>query len=157
MLAGIWLGLMIVSVLGGAYTGHLSAVVQSVTASAKFAVQVGLMLTGLLAFWVGIMRIGQEAGLIEKLSRLLRPILRLLFPDIPPDHPAMGAMLMNMTANMLGLTNAATPFGLQAMDELNKLNPFPGVATNAMCTFLAINTSLEFGQKSPLLRSNFLT
>jgi len=84
--------------------------------------------------------VAEEAGLLRVLTRLLTPVTRRLFPDVPPDHPAMGAIIMNTAANMLGLSNAATPMGLKAMEELNKLNPKIGTATNAMVTFLAINT-----------------
>ena len=94
-----------------------------------------------MALWLGVMRLAERAGLIQKLARGLRPLMRRLFPDVPGDHPAMGSMLMNMAANMLGLGNAATPLGLRAMRDLETLNPHPGKATNAMCTFLAINTS----------------
>jgi spore maturation protein SpmA len=88
-----------------------------------------------------VMRLAERAGLVQKIARGLRPIMRRLFPDVPPEHPAMGSMVMNMSANMLGLGNAATPLGLRAMRDLESLNLRPGVATNAMCTFLAINTS----------------
>jgi spore maturation protein A len=108
---------------------------------AKVAVELALGLIGVMALWLGLMKIAEEAGLIARLARALKGITRRLFPDVPPDHPAMGAMIMNMSANMLGLGNAATPLGLKAMEELNKLNPKPGVATDAMCTFLVINTS----------------
>src|SRR6266849_10232446 len=94
-----------------------------------------------MALWLGVMRLAERAGLVQKIARGLRPLTRRLFPDVPADHPAMGSMLMNMAANMLGLGNAATPLGLRAMRDLETLNPRPGVATNAMCTFLAINTS----------------
>src|SRR5436309_1759268 len=94
-----------------------------------------------MALWLGLMRLAERAGLVQRIARGLRPIMRRLFPDVPPQHPAMGSMVMNMSANMLGLGNAATPLGLRAMRDLETLNPRPGVATNAMCTFLAINTS----------------
>lgn len=141
MLTAIWLGLMLTSVLVGAYTGHLADVAQAVTDYIGISVKIGLTLAGIIVFWTGIMRIGQEAGLIEQISRWLMPILSRLFPEIPTGHPAMGAIVLNMVANMLGLNNAATPFGLKAMEQLEKLNRFPGVASNAMCMFLAINTS----------------
>ncbi len=100
-----------------------------------------LPLVGTLAVWMGIMRLAERSGLVELLARALQPVMRFLFPDVPPEHPAMGAMVMNVAANMLGLGNAATPMGLKAMEHLERLNPRPGTATNAMCTFLAINTS----------------
>ena len=94
-----------------------------------------------MALWLGVMRLAERAGLVQRIARGLRPIMRRLFPDVPPEHPAIGSMVMNMSANMLGLGNAATPLGLRAMRDLESLNPQPGVATNAMCTFLAVNTS----------------
>ena len=98
-------------------------------------------LIGIMALWLGVMKVADEAGLVKILTHMLTPLSRRLFPDVPPDHPAIGAIIMNISANMLGLNNAATPFGLKAMEELNKLNPKVGTATNAMCTFLVINTS----------------
>lgn len=109
--------------------------------SAHDAVTLTIGLIGVLAFFLGLMRIAQAAGLLNLLSQLIYPLLRKLFPEIPANHPAFGAMLMNLSANILGLGNAATPFGLKAMQELKTLNPHPGVASNAMVLFLAINTS----------------
>jgi spore maturation protein A len=100
-----------------------------------------LGLAGIMALWLGVMGIASASGLIHKIAKLLRPIMRWLFPDVPVDHPAMGAMILNISANMLGLANAATPFGLQAMKELQRLNTHVHTASNAMCTFLTINTS----------------
>lgn len=109
--------------------------------SAKAAVELALGLVGYMALFLGLMKIVEEAGGLAFMARLIRPILVRIFPDVPADHPAMGAMVMNIAANALGLGNAATPFGLKAMKELNALNPNPGTATNAMVLFLAINTS----------------
>jgi len=108
---------------------------------ADTAVTLALGLIGVMALWLGIMKIAEAAGLVLLLAKIVRPIMVRLFPDVPADHPAMGAMVMNMTANFLGLSNAATPLGLKAMEELNKLNPVAGTATNAMCMFLTINTT----------------
>lgn len=108
---------------------------------ANDAVNLGIGLIGVLALFLGLMKVIEECGLLEKIAKLLSPLLRWLFPDVPANHPAMGAMVMNLSANMLGMGNAATPFGLKAMQELDKLNPHPGVASNAMILFLAINTS----------------
>ena len=108
---------------------------------AKTAVELAIGLIGIMALWLGLMKIAEESGLVVSLGKALRPITTRLFPDVPPDHPAMGAMIMNISANMLGLMNAATPLGLKAMEELNKLNRKLGTATDAMCTFLVINTS----------------
>lgn len=109
--------------------------------AASSAVDLALGLIGVMAFFLGLMRIAEAAGLLQVLAKLLRPVLIKLFPEIPADHPAMGAMIMNMSANILGLGNAATPFGLKAMEHLDTLNPHKGTATNAMVLFLAINTA----------------
>lgn len=119
----------------------LKDVTNSVIDYAGTAVQIALGLIGIMALWLGVMKVAEDAGLISVIAKLLKPITKRLFPDVPSDHPAMGSMIMNMSANMLGLGNAATPFGLKAMEELNELNPKKGTASNAMCTFLAINTA----------------
>ena len=108
---------------------------------AATAVNIAIGLIGIMALWLGVMKVAEEAGLISLIARWLRPVMKRLFPDVPGDHPAMGSMIMNISANMLGLGNAATPFGLKAMEELDKLNPDKGTATNSMVTFLAINTA----------------
>ena len=109
--------------------------------SAKGAAALALGLIGVLALWSGIMRVAEKAGLVALLARALRPLLKRLFPDVPPDHPAMGAIVMNMSANLLGLGNAATPLGLAAMKHLQELNPAKKTASNAMVMFLALNTT----------------
>ena len=142
MLNYIWLGLMLLAVIIGGCTDRLKDVTDKSFEMAKFAVlDTALPLVGIMALWLGIMRLAERAGLVTMLARLLRPLMRWLFPDVPAEHPAMGSMLLNIAANMLGLGNAATPLGLRAMRDLESLNPRPGTATNAMCTFLAINTS----------------
>lgn len=142
MLNYIWLGLIMIAVVMGGLTGSLDAVTLAAFKACETAViSLALPLIGLMAIWLGMMRLAEKAGLIQLLARALRPIMTRLFPDVPPEHPAMGAMLLNMGANMLGLGNAATPMGLKAMAHLEKLNRTPGTASNAMCTFLAINTS----------------
>jgi spore maturation protein A len=118
----------------------LKAVTQAALDYAALAVTIALGLIGIMALWLGVMKVAEEAGLLLVLTRILTPVTKRLFPDVPSDHPAVGAMIMNIAANMLGLSNAATPLGLKAMEELNKLNPKVGTATNAMVTFLAINT-----------------
>lgn len=105
------------------------------------AVNIALGLIGIMALWLGVMKVAEDAGLIALIAKGLKPIMKRLFPDIPADHPAMGSMIMNISANMLGLGNAATPFGLKAMEELDTLNTDKGTATNSMVTFLAINTA----------------
>ena len=119
----------------------MDAVVLAVTDSAKLGFDIALGLTGIMCLWLGIMGIATKSGLVNLLSRGLAPVMKRLFPEIPPDDPAMGAMLLNIAANMLGLANAATPFGLQAMKELQRLNKHIHTASNSMCTFLAINTA----------------
>lgn len=105
------------------------------------AVQIALGLIGIMALWLGVMKVAEEAGLIKLIAKSVKPITKFLFPDVPQDHPAMGSMIMNISANMLGLSNAATPFGLKAMEDLNSLNPKKDTATDAMCMFLAVNTA----------------
>src|SRR5712675_10616 len=142
MLNYIWLGLILSAVIIGGCTGRLKEVADQSLAMAEFAVmKTALPLVGIMALWLGIMRLAERAGLVALFARALRPLLRKIFPEVPPEHPAMGSMLMNIAANMFGLGNAATPLGLRAMKDLETLNPRPGTATNAMCTFLAINTA----------------
>ncbi len=142
MLNYIWLGLMVAAVLIGAANDTLEAVGKAAFERAEYAVmKLALPLAGVMALWLGIMRLAEKAGLIQVMANALRPVMKWLFPDVPAQHPAMGSMLMNMAANILGLSNAATPLGIRAMKDLETLNPRPGVASNAMCTFLAINTS----------------
>lgn len=137
----IWLALMAISLIVGAINGRLEAVTTAAVNYAGMAVEISLGLIGIMAFWLGIMKIAEEGGIIKILSRVIRPIAKFLFPDIPPDHPAIGMMLMNIIANWLGLGNAATPLGLKAMKELQKLNKSEDTATNAMVVFLALNTA----------------
>jgi spore maturation protein SpmA len=137
----IWLGLILVAVLFGGFTGRMDAVQNAAFDSAKDAVNLVIGLTGFMIFMLGLMQVAKEGGLLLAIARFLAPVLRRLFPDVPPDHPAMGAMVMNMASNILGLGNAATPFGLKAMEELDRLDPHPGVASDSMVLFLAINTS----------------
>jgi spore maturation protein SpmA len=142
MLNYIWLGMVVLAVIIGGCTDHLKEVADKSFEMAEFAVmRTALPLVGIMALWLGIMRLAKRAGLVARLARALRPLMVWLFPDVPHDHPAMGSMLMNMAASILGLGNAATPLGLRAMKDLETLNPRPGTATNAMCTYLAINTS----------------
>ncbi|QBR84618.1 nucleoside recognition protein [Legionella israelensis] len=141
MLNAIWLGMIVLSVIVGMFQGRIDQVVQAATDSAKLGFEVALGLTGIMALWLGIMAIASASGLVTRFAQWLKPILSRLFPDVPIEHPAMGAMVMNISANMLGLGNAATPFGLEAMKELQKLNTHLTVASDSMCTFLAINTS----------------
>ena len=122
-------------------TGIFTAIMNSTFDSSKTAFEISLGLTGVLALWLGIMKIGENSGLINALAHFLSPVLCRLFPDIPKEHPVLGSIFMNMSANMLGLDNAATPLGLKAMKELQELNPKKDTASNPMIMFLVINTS----------------
>ena len=117
------------------------AIMDSTFTQAKTAFELSLGLTGVLALWMGIMKIGEKGGLVKGLAKLLSPVLCRIFPDIPKGHPAMGTMFMNFSANMLGLDNAATPMGLKAMQELQEINPDKETASNPMIMFLVLNTS----------------
>ena len=133
--------MMFIAVIVGILTGNIDAVTQAAIDMAKTAVEIAIGLIGIMALWLGTMKLAEESGLIRIIARAIRPITIRLFPDVPEDHPAIGSIILNMAANLLGLGNAATPLGLKAMEELQELNPEKETATNAMCTFLAINTS----------------
>lgn len=141
MLNYIWFGMMAISVIVGIFNGRIDAVTEAAINMSKVAVEISIGLIGIMALWLGIMKIAEASGLIRIIARGLKPITIRLFPDVPADHPAIGSIVLNMAANMLGLGNAATPLGLKAMEELQELNPKKDTATNAMVMFLAINTS----------------
>ena len=141
MLNYIWFGLIFVSVIVGTITGRIDEVTEAAISMSKTSVEIAIGLIGIMALWLGIMKIAEDSGLIQLIAKTLRPITIRLFPEIPSDHPAIGSIVLNMAANMLGLGNAATPLGLRAMKELQELNKRKDTATDAMCTFLAINTS----------------
>ena len=141
MMGYIWFGIILVAFVVAAATGAMDALTSQALESAKTSVTLAINLVGVMALFLGVMKVAQDAGLLRVIARLIRPVMVRLFPDVPADHPAMGAMIMNMSANLLGLANAATPFGINAMRELDKLNQRKGTATNAMALFLAINTS----------------
>ena len=141
MLNYIWFGLMAIALIVAAFNGTAAGVTKGAVDSAKTAVEIALGMIGIMTLWLGIMRVAERAGLISLLGRALRPFSRLLFPEIPPEHPAIGAMIMNIAASMLGLANAATPLGIKAMEELQELNPQKETASNAMVTFMALNTA----------------
>lgn len=140
MLNYVWLGLMAIAIIVGAINGRLPEVTNAAFDYAKTSVDISIGLIGIMALWLGIMKIAEEAGIVTLLAKLIKPISKRLFPEIPPEHPAIGAMVLNIAANWLGLSNAATPLGLKAMEELQKLNPHKDTATNSMATFLALNT-----------------
>jgi len=141
MLNYIWFALMAIALVVAIFTGKAADVTSASVQSAKTAVEISLGLVGVMTLWLGIMRVAEKAGLVTMLGRLLRPFSRLLFPEVPPDHPAIGAVILSVAANMLGLSNAATPLGIKAMEELQELNPEKETASNAMVTFMVLNTS----------------
>ena len=141
MIHYIWLFMIASGVIAAALQGKIDLVTMAALNGAKEAVAVCIGLISILVFWLGMMRIAKDAGLLEKLAYIMRPVAKALFPTVPTNHPAMGYILSNMSANLFGLGNAATPMGIKAMEELQKLNPDPKTATPAMCTLLALNTS----------------
>lgn len=147
MLNAIWAGFLLVALGVAAVKGLLGqsevfgALMKSLFDSSKVAFEVSLGLTGVMTLWLGIMRIGEAGGFLHWLTRLLMPLFRRLMPEVPPNHPAHGAIVMNMSANMLGLDNAATPLGLKAMRELQSLNPSADTASNAQILFMVLNAS----------------
>ncbi len=141
MLNGLIVVVALASILLAAFTGQMQALTDSILTSAGGAVDLAIGLVGVMAFFLGLMKVGEDAGLQRHLARIVGPVLQRLFPSVPAGSPAMSAIILNVSANMLGLGNAATPFGIKAMQELDKLNSTPGTATNAMVMLLALNTS----------------
>ncbi|WP_413309074.1 nucleoside recognition domain-containing protein [Bacillus sp. 1P10SD] len=137
----VWVLMTIIGIVFALFNGTMEAVNKAVFDGAKEAVTLCIGLISVLVFWLGMMRIAEESGLLERLSRLFRPLVKILFPEVPPNHPAMGYILSNMISNMFGLGNAATPLGIKAMEELKKLNGGKTSASRSMVTFLAINTA----------------
>ncbi len=137
----IFLFMILSAVVVAASNGTMEQLTKASFESAKAAVSLAIALIGPMALWLGLMRVAEDGGLLKIIARIIRPLMTKLFPDVPPEHPAMSAMIMNMSANALGLGNAATPIGIKAMKELQKLSSKKDTATNAMCLFLAINTS----------------
>ncbi len=141
MMNYIWVAFVVIAVIAGGVTGNIEAVLNNVFDFADTAVGIALDLIGIMAFFCGLMKVMERAGLCEKLGKAIAPVMRLLFPDVPADHPANSAMALYFAANILGIGNAATPFGLKAMAELQTLNPTKGIATNAQCMLMAISTT----------------
>lgn len=141
MVNWIWLFFIVVGFVVAAFNGNVEIVTQAAFDGAKSGVTVCFGLISVLVFWLGMMRIAEDAGILGKLAVLLRPVVRFLFPSVPKNHPALGYIMSNMSANILGLGNAATPMGIKAMQELQKLNADKDTASPAMCTLLALNTS----------------
>lgn len=137
----VWLGMIVFGIIVAAVNGNIEVITKAALEGANNAVKISISLIAIITFWLGIMKLAEEAGLVRALAWLVRPVLRFLFPSVPKDHPAMGAIVMNLSANILGLGNASTPMGLIAMRELQRLNQDRDTASEAMCTFLALNTS----------------
>ncbi len=133
--------LIVISIIVGAINGRLDAVVNSILSGAELSVKVAFSLIGIMAFWLGMMKIADKCGLITIIAKLINPITKKLFNEIPEDSPAIGDIAMSFSANAFGLTNAATPIGIKAMEELQKHNKDKNSASNAMCMFLAMNTA----------------
>ena len=142
MLNYLWFGMLVIGFAVGIMNGRIEAVTKAAMDSAQNAVEISIALMGIMCLWTGLMNVAEKSGLIRYIARVLKPILRFIFPDIPYKHPAVGAIMMNLVANFMGLGNAATPLGLKAMSELQKLNTRKDTATNAMCMFLVLNTSV---------------
>jgi spore maturation protein A len=140
-MGAIWTALLALSVAFAAAKGRMPELTAAAMESAGKAVTLAIGLVGAMALWLGLMKVAEEAGLVALLARAMRPILRRLFPTVPQDHPALGAIVMNVSANVLGLGNAATPFGLKAMQALDELNPHKGTATDAQAMLCALNTA----------------
>ncbi len=141
MMNYIWAGLVLIGIITAFFTTEFTAVSESALNAAKTAVQVVLALMGVMALWLGLMKIAEQSGLMDIFAKAIRPLIDWLFPDLKQNKKAKAAITMNVAANALGLANAATPFGLKAMEEMQKDNPKKDTATNAMCTFLTINTA----------------
>ena len=141
MINYIWCGMIIIGIIVGTLTGNIEAVSTAAIEWAETAVELSLGLIGVMALWLGLMKIAEEAGIVRGMGLLMKPIMVKLFPEVPADHPAMGSIVANMAANFFGLGNAATPLGIKAMQELQDLNENKDEASNAMVMFLAINTS----------------
>lgn len=137
----IWVSITVIGILFAMVNGTMDKVNEAIFLGAKEGVTICIGFISILVFWLGLMRIAQEAGLLEKLAVLFRPIVRRIFPEVPPEHPAMGYMISNMIANMFGLGNAATPMGIKAMEQLKELNGGSVEASRSMVTFLALNTA----------------
>lgn len=137
----IWMAMLVVGIVFAAVNGKMEAVNKAIFEGAKQGVVVSFGLISILVFWLGLMKIAQNAGLLTMLADRFRPLARRLFPEVPPDHPAMGYILSNLIANFFGLGNAATPMGIKAMEELKALNGGKDSASRSMITLLALNTS----------------
>lgn len=141
MINVLWFSFVVAGLLVAAFTGKIDSITGIIFSYSEKAVSISIGLISIMTFWLGVMRIIEKSELINYIKKILRPVACFLFPDIPRDHAAMNAILMNMSASLLGLGNAATPFGLKAMQELKNIEKSSVKATDEMCTFLALNTS----------------
>lgn len=137
----LWAGMITLAIIIAALHGKIDMVTQSIFSSAEKAVGIALSLISVMTFWLGMMKILEKSGFIQIIIFFLKPLAYWLYPGVPRKHKAMDSMLMNMGANLLGMGNAATPFGIKAMEQLQNLNNKPDTATDDMCTFLALNTA----------------
>lgn len=137
----IWLGMIVIGVLFAGVQGNIELISPAAFSAAEQSVAIILEMAGILGLWMGLLNLAEKAGLVDALAKGIYPLAVRLFPEIPKNDPAMGAIIMNVSANLLGLGNAATPFGIKAMQEMNRLNQQSPVASNSMITFLVLNTS----------------
>lgn len=141
MINYIWVFFILTSLVTAAFTGKIGAVTNSILISAKTSVNIAISLIGIMAFWLGMVKLTEKSGLMNLIAKIISPITNFLFPEIPKDNPALGNIATSFSANALGITNAATPIGIKAMQEMQEINPDKETATNPMCMFLAINTA----------------
>ena len=141
MINYIWFILILLGILVAIFTGNGAEISTTIVGSADSTVKFIIGLVGIMCFWCGVMKIAEKSGLTQKLARLMKPLLKFLFKDAGKDEKALGAIVMNLTANMMGLSNAATPFGIKAMEEMDRLNPNKGRASNDMALFLVMNAA----------------
>lgn len=141
MINYIWFFMIFIGVIFGIFTGQGQAISDGIVGATTSTVELVFGMIGLMCMWCGVMNIAEKSGLMDKLARLLRPFLKLIFKDTAKDSKALGAIVMNLTANMMGLSNAATPFGIRAMEEMDRLNPKKGEASNDMILFLVLNAA----------------
>lgn len=141
MLNYLWSGMIILAFITAIFTNNLEVTVKALAENAKNSVDLSLSLMGMMCFWCGIMEIAKETGAVSKLTKILKPLFKKIFKDIPDGHPAEDAIFMNISANILGIGNASTPLGLKAMNEMQKLNSNKQIATHDMCMFVVLNTA----------------
>ena len=137
----IWFFIILISVISAAYTGKIDETVNAIWIGAQKSIEISLYLAGIMAFWLGIMKIAEKSGLVDIVAKLITPFAKKLFPDVPKDKPTIENIALNLSTNAFGLSNAATPIGIKAMEDLQKINKNKKTASNAMCTLLAMNTA----------------